>query len=243
MIAQTEEFNGTDTVGSIVVKHPALSRIFEDVGIDYCCGGKLPLQKACAAKGVKLDVILGQLHDALSAPTAPQTDVASMTLTELADHIEGTHHSYLITEMPRLLTLTGKVAKVHGDKDHRLGEIHDVVTVLFGDMTQHMMKEERILFPMIRELDSAATVNPSHCGTVANPIRQMEYEHDEAGSALERLRELTEDYTVPDWACNTYRAMLDGLLHFEKDLHQHVHKENNVLFPRAIAREAERAGA
>lgn len=225
--------NTKDTVGSIVAKQPALARVFEQFEIDYCCGGKLPLEDACRAKGLDtLCVVdaLARLGDETDAKT--HVDAASMTLTELADHIEQTHHVYLRSELPRLDAMTEKVASVHGDKEPRLHEVRETFLALAAELSSHMMKEERILFPMARQLEACETAPAFHCGSVQNPIRQMEHEHDEAGAALERLRNLTNSFTPPEWACNTYRAMLDALAQLERDLHLHIHKENNVLFPR-----------
>lgn len=149
-------------------------------------------------------------------------------------HIESTHHTYLKTELPRLDLMTEKVARVHGDKDSRLHRVRDAFVALRSELEPHMMKEERILFPIIRSLEASSNRQEFHCGSVANPIRQMESEHDHAGNALSVLNESTDGYTPPDWACNTYRAMLDALKRLESNMHQHVHKENNVLFPKAI---------
>ncbi len=229
-----------DTVGAIVARRPALSRVFEQEGIDYCCGGKKALDEVCREKGVDPAGLLAKLEASASALTdEPVVDAAAMSLAELADHIEETHHAYLRRELPRLDAMTEKVASVHGEKDARLAEIRRTFLTLSDELTSHMMKEEQILFPMIRRLDASKTAPAFHCGSLANPIAQMEHEHDEAGSALERLRTLTDGYTPPEWACNTYRAMLDGLAHLERDMHQHVHKENNVLFPRALVRETQ----
>jgi len=136
------------------------------------------------------------------------------------------------------MQMTAKVASVHGGEDARLHDVQRVFAAMAEELFAHMMKEERILFPMVRALDANAAMPVFHCGSIANPIRQMEFEHDEAGGALGRLRELTDTFAVPAFACNTYRAMLDALAHFERDLHLHIHKENNVLFPRAIELEA-----
>jgi len=244
MLTTTEMFKATDTVGAIVAKRPALSRVFEQAGIDYCCGGKIPLDQACQKKGIDPQTFLVTMEEAVvAAGTEPLVDAAAMTLTALADHIEGTHHAYLKMELPRLGAMTTKVAAVHGEHDARLAQVRDTFAGLAAEMASHMMKEERILFPMIRQLDASKSAPAFHCGSVANPIRQMELEHDQAGGALAKMRELTDGFTPPDWACNTYRAMLDALAQLEHDLHQHVHKENNVLFPRAIALEAERQPA
>ena len=243
MLTKTEIFKITETVGSIVARQPALSRVFEQAGIDYCCGGKMPLNQACRKQGIDPEHFVAKLEQATAAADVAGVDAAAMTLTALADHIEGTHHAYLKTELPRLGALTTKVAAVHGEHDVRLAQVRDTFAGLAAEMAQHMLKEERILFPMIRQLEASQAMPAFHCGSVANPIGQMELEHDQAGAALAQLRELTDGFNPPGWACNTYRAMLDALANLEHDLHQHVHKENNILFPRAVALEAERRTA
>lgn len=229
------------TVGQLVSEKPARSRIFEKLGIDYCCGGKKTLAAACADKGLDAATIAIVLDsDALDATAANLVDAASMSMTALCDHIEATHHAYLRVELPRLAFLTTKVASRHGERDARLQEVAEVFAALHAEMDSHMMKEEQILFPLIRALDAATDgAPPSHCGSINNPIRVMEHEHDSAGGAVARMRILTDGFTPPMDACNTYRAMLDSLAQLERDLHQHVHKENNVLFPRAANRERE----
>lgn len=228
-----------DTVGDVVARRPALSRAFERAGIDYCCGGKKTLEEACRERGLDPGAFVAEL-EGVSSPLGGEeqvVDAAAMSLSDLVDHIEQTHHVYLRSELPRLETMTEKVVSVHGEKDSRLHDVWRTFLALAEELSGHMMKEERILFPMVRQLEASEQAPMFHCGALANPIRQMELEHDDAGSALERLRELTDGYTPPAWACNTYRAMLDGLAHLEGDLHQHIHKENNVLFPRALEME------
>lgn len=229
------------TVGELVRERPNRARVFENFGIDYCCGGKKPLSEACAKKGQNVNEVLEAIQAADSAgSTEDAVDCASMRLDELVDHIIATHHAYLGRELPRLQEMSAKVARVHGDKDPRLGKLASVVNGLVDELSSHMMKEERILFPVIRQLEQSAALPATPFGTIANPIRAMEAEHDTAGSALEDMRSLTDGYTPPDWACNTYRALLEGLRELELDLHQHIHKENNVLFPRAIVLEESR---
>jgi regulator of cell morphogenesis and NO signaling len=228
-----------ETVGAIVARRPALSRVFETAGIDYCCGGKKMLANACREKGLDVKSMIATLEQNELDGEESFVDAASMSLPELADHIEQTHHAYLRSELPRLMKLTQKVASVHGDNDRRLQSVHETLLTFASELSSHMMKEEMILFPFIRRLEASDSPVEFHCGSIANPIRQMEHEHHDAGDALAKLRELTDDYTPPEWACNTYRAMLDALAHLERDMHQHVHKEDNVLFPRALAREAE----
>jgi len=231
----------TQTVGELVRENPTRSRVFERFSIDYCCGGKVPLQEACRDRGLDPERVAAELA-AVDAEPADQTgDPATMGLGDLADHIEATHHAYLREELPRLDFMTEKVAQVHGDAEPRLREIRQVFVACRQELEAHMLKEERVLFPMIRELEQADGPVAFHCGSLANPIRMMEHEHDQAGDAMSRFKELTDGYLPPDWACNTYRAMVDGLAAFERDMHQHVHKENNVLFPRALELEASRS--
>ena len=237
-------FDVRETVGEIVTRRPATSRVFEKAGIDYCCGGSTPLKEACREKNLDPEDLIAELMEAERTPGADalEIDVAAMGLAELADHIEGTHHAYLRSELPRLEAMTAKVASVHGDRDSRLHTLRSIFQSMAYELASHMLKEEQILFPMVRTMDASEHPPEFHCGSIANPIRQMELEHDQVGSALGHQRELTDGFKAPEWACNTYRAMLDALAHLEWDLHQHIHKENNVLFPRAIALEAERLG-
>lgn len=223
------------TVGELVSESPGRSRVFEKYGIDYCCGGKKPLSEACAAKEISLDTILEDLAEWDTLQTGKHCDdFASMGLEELANHIVATHHAYVATEMPRLEAMAEKVEKAHGASDERLADLTTVVHALAAELAPHMMKEEQVLFPIIRKLAHSDTPLSSPCGSIANPIAAMEADHDNAGNNLKRMRRLTDDYTPPDWACNTYRALLEGLREFELDLHQHIHKENNILFPKAL---------
>ena len=229
------------TVGELVRERPGRSRIFEELGIDYCCGGKKPLSEACAKKGRNVDEVLEAINEAdLAGSMEDADDYDVMPLDALADHIVATHHAFLVRELPRMQQMAAKVAKVHGEKDERLGELASVVNALADELSSHMMKEERILFPVIRQLTQTDSLPAMPFGTIANPIRAMEAEHDTAGNALVDMHRLTDAYTPPDWACNTYRALLDGLHELELDLHQHIHKENNILFPRAMALEVSR---
>lgn len=224
------------TVGDVVRQGPHRARVFENLKIDYCCGGKVSLARACQKQGIDAAEVLRQLEACDSADKQHElVDVDTMTLTELADHIEVTHHAYLREELPRLEFMTEKVSRVHGDKDERLHRMREAFVALKAELEPHMLKEEEILFPLIRQLEASAECGELHSGSVANPIRQMEHEHDQAGSALAILNETTDGYTPPAWACNTCRAMLDSLAKLEADMHQHIHKENNVLFVKALA--------
>lgn len=230
-----------ETVGEMVARRPDLSRVFEKVGIDYCCGGKKTVAQACKEKGLDAEAVLAELEACTPTEEGYFVDAAAMSLTELTDHIEQTHHAYLRREFPRLDWMTQKVATVHGDHEPRLREMRQTYLELVEELSCHMMKEERVLFPLIRQLEASSVAPTFHCGSLANPMRQMEAEHQDAGSALERLSDLSDGYTPPEWACNTYRAMLDALAHLQFDMHQHVHKEESILFPNALALEAKLA--
>ncbi len=229
------------TVGELVKAAPNRARVFEAWRIDYCCGGKLSLAEACARRQVEPAQIITQLQelDARDAAAdAAVPDVRALSLSALADHIEQTHHVYLREELPRLDVMTEKVARVHGAREPRLTELREAFVALRDELLSHLVKEEQILFPLIRALEAPAVAAlHHHCGSIANPIARMELEHDHAGQALETMHDATDGYAPPAWACNTYRAMLDGLARLEADLHQHVHKENNLLFPQALALE------
>ncbi len=228
-------FTAESTLGAIVAAQPALARVFERLELDYCCGGRQTLAVACTRKNLEVTTLIAALEGAVAAiGTAPtETDPAGMTLTQLANHIEQTHHVYVKTELPRLAEMAERVAHKHGWRDARLAGVLQTVRSLAEEMFSHMDKEERILFPLVRQIEAGAG-DEFHCGSIANPIRVMEAEHESAGRATAHLRELTDGFKPDAEACNTHRALLAGLAEFETDLHRHVHKENNILFPRAI---------
>jgi len=222
-------------IGDLVAARPGLARLFEELRIDYCCGGKQSLAAASESRGFSVSTVITMLEAASAALSAVPVDVdaAGMTLTDLADHIERTHHAYLKDELPRLVEMADRVAYKHGSRDPRLREIATTVGELAQEMFGHMEKEERILFPLVRQIDAGRI--GGFAASIADPIRQMEAEHDDAGRATERLHRLTDGFIPDAEACNTHRALLHGLARFEADLHRHVHKENNVMFPRALA--------
>jgi regulator of cell morphogenesis and NO signaling len=226
------------TVGQLVTERPSRAKIFESFGIDYCCGGKKPLAKACAEKGIDPNTVAGILTAFDEQRPETETDWSTRTMTELADHIEATHHAYLKQELPRVEALAEKVANRHGDHGPQLFELFQVFNGFKAELVSHMWKEEQVLFPLVRRLDSGDHAAASHCGSVQNPIRVMMQEHDDAGDAMARMRQLTDNYTPPADACNTYRALFDSLKQIEQDMHRHVHKENSILFPKAVEAEA-----
>jgi regulator of cell morphogenesis and NO signaling len=222
------------TVGEIVRAVPARSRIFENLGIDYRCGGKKPLVEVCRAKGLDPATVVAILAAMDDAPDAALANPDAMTLSELCDHIEMFHHGYLREELPRLDFMTRKVAAVHGEHEPRLLEVRRVFEAFNAEMTAHTQEEDETIFPAIRQLASANGDQAEAATQLKKAFAKLESEHNSAGAALVRFKDLTDNYTPPDWACNTFRALYDGLAKLEKNTHQHVHKENNVLFPKAL---------
>lgn len=222
------------TLAEVVNTVPGSARVLESFGLDYCCGGRRPLGEACTAAGVDPHAVLEALRDAKRGPAPNWAELAP---TELVDHIEATHHAYLHAELERLEVLSEKVAGSHGVRHPELLEVRTVCTAIRQDLEPHMMKEERVLFPMIRELESSSVAPTFHCGSVRNPISMMMLEHERAGVLLEKLRTLTDGYQTPLNGCASYRALYEGLAQLETDTHLHIHKENNVLFPAVVALE------
>jgi regulator of cell morphogenesis and NO signaling len=212
-------------VGRIAAEHPLATRVFTRYGIDYCCGGGIPLSSACASRGLVTERVIEEIERELG-PAAVDRAWAEAPLEDLVAHILTAYHRPLWEELPRLETMARKVLEVHRDKEPELlAELLAVYLALESELSMHMQKEERILFPMILRGQ----------GYLADrPIFVMREEHEEAGRALKRLRELTNDYEVPPRACNTWRALWHGLAALEESLHQHIHLENNILFPRAL---------
>ncbi len=226
------------TVGQLVAEQPARSRVFERFGIDYCCGGKKSLAAACTEKGLSAELIVREIAQLDESTPPPEVDWNHAPLSHLCDHIERTHHDGLRVALPRLTMLTEKAAAAHGDRDRRLHDLRDLFASFRAELEAHMAKEELILFPHIRKMEASGMPQAFHCGPVANPIRVMLAEHDDAGEALSAMRILTDNFTAPSNACNTYRALIEALTALETDMHQHVHKENSILFPRAEELEA-----
>jgi regulator of cell morphogenesis and NO signaling len=222
-------------VGELVRERPSRAKVFEEFGIDYCCGGRVSLAEACRARGLDLETVADRLAASDAAQGEEPVGVwEGLSLGGLADYIMARHHEYLRSALPRLEGLLEKVEKAHGAKHPEMVEVRRIFAEFHPALMQHMMKEEMALFPMLRQLDDPHGERAFHCGSVGNPIRVMLMEHDEAGAAMERFRTLTQGYTPPEDACNTFRAALHGLAELEEDMHRHVHIENEVLFPRAL---------
>ncbi len=221
----------SSTLAELVNTNPDLARELERRSLDYCCGGRRTLADACAAAGLDAAVVAGELGSIASRGPA---DWAHLNPADLVDHLEFTHHAYLHDELPRLTVLATKVASVHGSRHPELPDVQRSYAQLRADLEPHLMKEERVLFPMIREMATAENAPTFHCGSLRNPISVMLAEHDRAGELLAQLRVLTDGYTPPDDACASYRALYAGLDELEADTHLHVHKENNRLFPAVV---------
>lgn len=229
------EINEQSSVAAWVRAMPIRAGIFENLGIDYCCGGKKPLADVCARKGLDVKTVVSMLKALDAVSDSEGIDVEQLSLRELCDHIERQHHDWLRQELPRLDFMTEKVARVHGDSEPRLVEIRKVFESFGPDLVEHTVEEESSVFPLIRKLESHPGEAKIIAENLRSAIRKLESEHDQAGSALERFSELTDRYQPPEWACNTFRALYDTLQRLERNMHQHVHKENNILFPAALA--------
>ena len=226
------------TLAEAVDAFPLVAREFERRGLDYCCSGARTISDACALIGVDPQEIVAELSEATTTDVAAWT---TMTADALVDHLEAIHHRYLWEELPRVSGLVNKIVSVHGARHPELVEIALCFAQVRADLEPHLLKEERVLFPMIREL-ATSTGGPSfHCGSLRNPISVMLSEHDAVGALLAKLRRLTGGYITPSDGCASYVACFAAMAEIEADTHLHIHKENNVLFPLVVRLEAERA--
>ena len=227
------------TVGDLAVAMPGATRIFEKLGIDYCCGGKRSLRDACQRAGLSADEVMRELEEGERQQSArSDSEWQNSSLSELISHIVCKYHAFLKKELPRLEKLISKVEGVHGQKHPELSRVETIFQSLQSELMPHMMKEEQVLFPYIEQLEhSVQSHHPApaaHFGTVSNPIRMMTHDHDNAGDQLREMRTATNGFAVPADGCASYRALYQALEEFERDLHQHIHLENNILFPKAI---------
>jgi regulator of cell morphogenesis and NO signaling len=238
--------SSTQTVRQLATEIPNATRVFEKLGIDYCCGGGKSLEAACAyAKIAVADVLRTLEEGSVPVEGAATPDPSEASLNELVLHIVSRHHGYVKHEIPRLQKLLAKVVSVHGRNHAELIAIQKVFSALGAELTSHMMKEEMVLFPYIAQmelaLESGKQLPRAAFGAVGNPVHMMELEHEDSGNALKELRSLTSNYTPPQDACFSYNTLFAALKDFETDLHQHIHLENNILFPRAVALEQQPA--
>jgi regulator of cell morphogenesis and NO signaling len=236
----------TATVRDLAAGVPGATRVFENFGVDYCCGGHRTLADACLEASLPVEDLMRSLAEAgLASQPGVERDWRQESLTALTEHIIDTHHYFTRQELDRLEKLFDKVCSRHGENHPELFEAQKTFYQLKQDLTPHMLKEEQVLFPYITRMEEAAgegrQVPPPFFGTVQNPVRMMMLEHDAVGGLLRALRATTGDYTPPPDACPSYQAMCQALAGFEADLHQHIHLENNLLFPRAIEMEEKAA--
>ena len=230
----------TKTIREIALESPQTTRVFEEFKIDYCCGGRKPFEDACLGAGVDPQLVAQKIeaamknYEGLEEFNRPEEKSAS----QLINYIIGKHHIFTVHEIERLLPLMEKVCVRHGEHHPDLFELQTVFAALAESLIPHMRKEENVLFPYIQMLESSLTgdvsADPSHFGTVENPIRMMMLDHEADGERLRKMREISSGYALPDGACPSFTALYAGLQDLEKDLHRHIHLENNVLFPSAV---------
>jgi len=226
----------TKSLAQIVNDNHKAASVFEKYDLDFCCKGKRSLQDACIEKSLPVEKLLSELQ-AVNDNCEVPVDFQKMTLTQLADYIVTKHHAYVKAEMPQIFSYLQKVATKHGDRHPEMRKVFELFSVIKSEMEEHMDKEELILFPRIEVAEEGALAEKTanmNVFYIQHPIQMMEAEHEKAGQLMTEIRELTGNYTPPNDACTTYRLSFAELRAFEGDLHQHVHLENNILFPRAI---------
>jgi len=227
----------------IVKESLGTADVFDKYNIDFCCGGDKPIEKACREKGVDSEQLVRELNEKLSMSDSETKFINNLNPAELCDYIEKRHHSYVTEAIPVIQQYLEKVCEAHGQSHPELFKVRDHFDTSAGQLSQHMKKEELILFPFIRKMQKAKAENQSiekpHFGSVDNPISMMKEEHSNEGARFEEISSLTNNYEVPQDACNTFRVTYHKLKEFEDDLHRHIHLENNVLFPEAIRMQEE----
>jgi regulator of cell morphogenesis and NO signaling len=228
----------TKTIREIAVESPATVPVFEEYKIDFCCGGNRNFYDACQSVGVSPEIVSDRIIQVLSGQSKDSESLEQKNASALIDYIVEKHHVFTKAEISRLSALTEKVCRKHAEAHPELFDLRQLFTELCDDLTPHMMKEENVLFPFIKHLEMSRENNLSSpyppFGTVKNPVRMMMVEHDTAGDLLKKMRGITKDYALPEGVCPSFQALYFGLEEFEKDLHRHIHLENNVLFPNAV---------
>ncbi|MBL7760007.1 MAG: iron-sulfur cluster repair di-iron protein [Sediminibacterium sp.] len=230
-----------ETLGQIAAKDLRKAQVFKKYGLDFCCGGKKTVKEACAEKGLDVTKVEQELQQADRMPASRPLPYNDWSLDFLADYIVNTHHSYVKKNLPDIRAYADKVMRVHGSRHPELLRVNQLVQEVYNELMAHLVKEEQVLFPYVKELVAAegraATKHAAHFGTVQNPINMMEMEHEVVGKNLAEIREITNNFTLPEDACASYSLLYRMLNEFEEDLHLHVHLENNILFPQAIQME------
>jgi len=232
----------SSTIGELVAKDYRKAEVFKKFGIDFCCGGGKTVKEVCAKKGIDAESVEAELRDLDTTVSKSPLNFDSWTLDFLAQYIVNQHHTYVKRSIPLLVELSQKVARVHGAAHPEVVQINECFHAVANELVAHMYKEEEILFPYIEALAQASrsenSISRPGFGSVQNPIRMMEHEHENAGLLLKEIETLSNHYTPPQEACNSYRVLYGKLQEFTDDLHQHIHLENNILFPKAIALES-----
>lgn len=235
----------TKTVREIVLEHPGAAELFEKAGIDYCCGGAKPLDEACQTAGVSVQEIERELTALAKTPAPAARNWEKEPLTDLVHHIIQKHHAFVRESLPRISARLEKVCGKHGQNHPELNQMQATFAGLNEELSMHLMKEEMVLFPYIERAEEALLQKepllPPPFGTMENPVRMMMMEHDSAGGALRSMRQASKNYGVPADACTSFQLVYRELQEFEADLHQHIHLENNILFPRALQMERTQA--
>jgi len=233
------------TVSDLVLEKPASARVFESLGIDYCCGGSQTLAEACNAANLSIEEVTAALEKC--EPTSAEKGWRGEPLADLARHIVEKHHTFTQAEISRLSALIAQVVAAHGKNHPELPRLQTVFAGLSEELREHMRKEEELLFPYVVEMEEAARTRrrlpDSMFGTVQNPVAAMIMEHEASGQALEKMQEIAHNYALPPDSCASYRALYQALPAFAADLHQHIHLENNILFPRAVELENSLSGS
>jgi regulator of cell morphogenesis and NO signaling len=226
------------TIGHVVARNFRTAQVFENYGLDFCCGGKKTIADACSENGINPDELIKEIEDVSENGNNEEMRFYNWEADTLTDYIISTHHTYLIRALPNIFAHAGKVAEVHGKNHPETIQVVRVFSDIKEELEVHMQKEEKMLFPYIKRI---AEANRNNCethyppfGTIANPIRVMEMEHQNAGGLMEEINKLTDNYNPPADACTTYKVLYEELKEFENDLHVHIHLENNILFPKAI---------
>lgn len=233
-----------NTIGEIVAEDYRAATVFKQYDIDFCCKGNRSLSEVCRQKGLQEEEVMDALRQVTSEAGQGAEDYASWSPDRLASHIEARHHGYVREQIPVLNGFLEKLCKVHGERHPELFEIRELMEGAGHDLSMHMHKEERVLFPYIRELSAARregvkSMPPPPFGTAANPVAMMKEEHEHEGDRFRRIAEITDNYQAPADGCTTYRVAFQLLRDFEQDLHLHIHLENNILFPAALELEKE----
>lgn len=231
------------TIGEIVANDYRTAALFSKLGIDFCCKGYKTLEEVCSKKKLQTNQVIEELNQITLTSVTTDIDYTSWPIEELVDYIEKKHHSYVEEKTPVIREFLNKLCRVHGDRHPELYKINELFMLSAGDLASHMRKEELILFPFIRQMIKSkkdGSILPApHFGTVQNPIEMMKHDHSAEGERFETISEITNGYLPPADACNTYRITFAMLEEFEKDLHTHIHLENNILFPGVIVLEGE----